>query len=637
MDGSGRSLRGVSGHRTPATDPVRVLHVDDEPQFAELVSTFLERDDPRLSVTTATDAEAALDLLAERPFDCVVSDHDMPGRDGIEFLEAVRETHPDLPFILFTGKGSEEIASHAVSAGVDDYLQKEGGTEQFTILANRVANYVERARERTQRQRLLAAIEATHDGVALLDDDCRFIYVNDAYGELYGVDPDEVVGRVWTDVFPGDETSFLDGVVRPALERDGYWEGESTVQRADGSTFVAERAATATGADEVVWSVRDVTDRRRRERVLRETNRQLEAVLDTVSALIVMKDTEGRYLLMNRSARDIAGLDDDLPVVGKTDAELFPEELAERYRADDRRALETGETQVVEEPVLSPEGERTVLTRKSPVFDEDGKPYAVCAVATDITERKARERELELTTELLSNTERMGGVGSWEVDMETGEATWTAGTRRILGVTEPSDPTFEQGLAFVTPDERDRIRSLLARCVEAGAPFDTETRVETSDGDVREVALRGERVETDDGRRLVRGYVQDVAEQKRRERELVAARERLDTVVSNVPMVLFALDPEGTFTLSEGKGLEQLGLEPGKVVGESVFDVYGWHEGIVDGIERALDGELVETVYTVGDFVFDTTFQPVFDDDGDLSRVIGVAVDVTEFDVPGPD
>ena len=612
-----------------------MLHVDDEAGFAELVATFLERSDPRIDVTTATSAARGLSLLDEAAFDCIVSDHDMPGRDGIEFLEAVREDHPDLPFILFTGKGSEEIASLAISAGVDDYLQKGGGTEQYTVLANRVVNYVDRARERSQRQRLHAAIESTRDGIALLDADGEYVYVNDAYGSLYGIDPDEVVGRRWTEVFPDTEAPFLDEVVRPTLESEGYWEGESTVRRADGSTFVAERAATVTASGEVVWSVRDVSDRKRRERALSETNRQLEAVLDTVEAAIVMKDTEGRYLLMNQNARELVGIGDDVRVIGKTDDEIFPAEIAERYRADDRRTLESGETQVVEEPVPGPEGERTVLTRKSPVFDERGEPYAVCAVAADITERKGRERELELTTELLSSTERMGDVGSWEVNMETGEATWTEGTRRILGVTDSSDPTLNQGLGFVTPDDRDRMEALLARCIEAGEPFDTETHVETSDGDVREVVLRGERVETDDGRRLVRGYIQDIAEQKRRERELVAARERLDAVVSNVPMVLFAIDPDGTFTLSEGKGLRQLGLEPGEVVGDSVFEVYGRYDDVVDGIERALDGELVEEVYTVGDVVFETTFQPVVDDEGELERVIGVAVDVTEFGASG--
>ncbi|MFB6175738.1 MAG: response regulator, partial [Halobaculum sp.] len=82
-------------------------------------------------------------------------DYEMPGEDGLELLASVRETHPDLPFVLFTGEGSESVASDAISAGVTDYLQKGSGTEQYTILANRISNAVSRRRatESVDRQR----------------------------------------------------------------------------------------------------------------------------------------------------------------------------------------------------------------------------------------------------------------------------------------------------------------------------------------------------------------------------------------------------------------------------------------------------------------------------------------------------
>jgi signal transduction histidine kinase/CheY-like chemotaxis protein len=132
---------------------IRVLHVDDDPAFAELAATFLEREDDRIEVLTATSAEAGLDRLDEG-IDCIVSDYDMPGLNGIEFLERVRAADDDRPFVLFTGKGSEEIASEAISAGVTDYVQKSPGNEQYEILVNRIVNAVEarRVRERAIRQ-----------------------------------------------------------------------------------------------------------------------------------------------------------------------------------------------------------------------------------------------------------------------------------------------------------------------------------------------------------------------------------------------------------------------------------------------------------------------------------------------------
>lgn len=127
----------------PAKEPIQVLHVDDDSDLADMVAIFLAARDDRITVRTATSAEEGLAVLADRDVDCIVSDYNMPGQNGIEFLKSVRGEDPYLPFILYTGKSSEEIASDAISAGATDYLQKMSGTAQYTVLANRIANAVE--------------------------------------------------------------------------------------------------------------------------------------------------------------------------------------------------------------------------------------------------------------------------------------------------------------------------------------------------------------------------------------------------------------------------------------------------------------------------------------------------------------
>lgn len=107
-------------------------------------------------------------------------------------------------------------------------------------------------------------------------------------------------------------------------------------------------------------------------------------------------------------------------------------------------------------------------------------------------------------------------------------------------------------------------------------------------------------------------------------------RDRLETLVEHLPVVLFSLDPEGRFTFSEGRGLERLGLESGDLEGESVFDVYADNPSIVDACERALDGETVRTTQEAAGRVFDTQYRPIVDDDGTVEQVIGVSLDVTD-------
>ena len=136
---------------------IRVLLVDDDEDFVALASTLLEAESDRIDTTTETDPQHALEATEFETIDCVVSDFRMPELDGIEFLEAIRKRYPELPFILFTGKGDEEVAKRAITADVSDYIVKDGSAEQYAISANRIENLVAQyhTRQRARRQRKL--------------------------------------------------------------------------------------------------------------------------------------------------------------------------------------------------------------------------------------------------------------------------------------------------------------------------------------------------------------------------------------------------------------------------------------------------------------------------------------------------
>lgn len=281
-------------------DTIHIFHVDDEPDFADTVATFPEKEDDRLVVETATNASLGRERLVDSDFDCIVWDYEMPGENGIEFLDAVRDEHPDLPFILCTGKGSENVASEGFSKGATDYLQKASGTDQDTLLANKVTNYVEKYRaERTMRRRA-RAMEAANEGIALIDDSGHYIEVNNAYAELYGTDADSLIGCHWTVTVPDNEVEPLQTEALSHAFKRGSWTGEAQGQRVDGSTYTKLLSLAPLGNEGHVCIVRDITEIKKREERLEQTTSRLEALLESSPDTINIHTVDGTFIHVNQ-------------------------------------------------------------------------------------------------------------------------------------------------------------------------------------------------------------------------------------------------------------------------------------------------------------------------------------------------
>ena len=244
--------------------PLRVLCVDDEPGLAELVAVYLERDENLCCEATAeTDPEAALERIREESFDCVVTDYDMPERTGIELLTAAREVRPELPVLLFSATGSNELAAEMVRVGVTDYVQKHGGTDAYTTLIRRVGHasdgddgsFGSSETEGADVDSEAIDEQVTLDGVCTVSPDGTFEYVGEAYGRTYGYDPETLVGERWQRLHPEAEVDHIRTNVLPAVMEGDRWTGRSTGVRADGSTFPESKMVSTTSDGRLLISV----------------------------------------------------------------------------------------------------------------------------------------------------------------------------------------------------------------------------------------------------------------------------------------------------------------------------------------------------------------------------------------------
>ena len=213
-----------------------VVCVDDDGAVLDLLVAMLGRDGT-FEVEGFTDPDTALSRIREGGVDCVVSDYEMSGTDGLGLLERCRAIDPNLPFILYTGNDSEAVAEAALSRGVNDYLRKEGGTAQFALLGRRIEGAVARYRAEREAARRLRATEAAREGICILREDGTFEYANGAYLELYGYRADELLDAEWRLLHPASEVERILAEVLPAARERGEWSGETVGRRADGSTF----------------------------------------------------------------------------------------------------------------------------------------------------------------------------------------------------------------------------------------------------------------------------------------------------------------------------------------------------------------------------------------------------------------
>jgi PAS domain S-box-containing protein len=122
----------------------------------------------------------------------------------------------------------------------------------------------------------------------------------------------------------------------------------------------------------------------------------------------------------------------------------------------------------------------------------------------------------------------------------------------------------------------------------------------------------------------------DITERRRFEEALWESEERFHSVISNTPVVLWAIDSDGMFTLSEGKGLEVLGFKPREIVGQSAFEMFRDNPEIIEDIHKALSGQEINSIYQIGDLTYETKLQPIRDKERTTTGVSGVSIDVTE-------
>ncbi|RDZ62009.1 hybrid sensor histidine kinase/response regulator [Haloferax sp. Atlit-12N] len=386
-----------------ASESPHVVYVDDDSALLDLGETYL-RKLSSFEVTTCADPEAVLDIVCDSDIDCVVSDYDMPAMTGVELLETVREEHGSLPFILFTGKGSEEVASDAISAGVTDYLQKQPSSEQYELLVNRIENSVSEHRATRRAERYETVLEALGYPVYVVDERGQFTYVNDAFADLSGYAVEEILGG-------GPELVKDDGDVRKAAGELGgilsssgpdTTQFEIEIRTADGEAvpcrdhmgYLPYEGEEFRGS---VGILRDISDEQARRDELARDEHIIRAAGDPVYSL----DADDRIEHVNDAFADLVGHDRER-VLGSHLSSYLPDADYETYESLRASLGDGAETDrlTFETTLLAADGDgRDCVPMEchlALLHDDDFEVVGTTGILRDISERLAQEAELSL-------------------------------------------------------------------------------------------------------------------------------------------------------------------------------------------------------------------------------------------------
>lgn len=400
-----------------------VLCVEDEPEFLAMSRLYLE-ETGSFAVECATSAEEALDRIKKVTYDAIVSDYQLPGVDGIEFLKILRSSGKTTPFIVFTGKGREEIVIQAYENGADFYLQKGGDpASQYAELIHRISQIVELRKaqkaEKDSELKIASIMDFLPDATFAINNEGVVIAWNHAVEEMTGVGATEIVGKgdfVYSVPFYGRRRPIL---IDLALSPHDEIKGMYGYVRSDGDRLIAETVnARPRGKEAVLWAkatplfdtqgrrigaietVRDITMYKRAEEMAKESEAQFRTLVEHIPDLVIVQ-RDGIILYMNPAMEESMDYRTE-SAIGKPILDYIDPRYHGMVCDSIRKRKKGGNPEPYEVEVVARDGHlRTVIVRGA-VIDYGGSP-AVLNVLTDITQQKQFEKVLRESEEKYLN------------------------------------------------------------------------------------------------------------------------------------------------------------------------------------------------------------------------------------------
>lgn len=501
-------------------------------------------------------------------------------------------------------------------------------------------------RQSEAQHRLL--LDAIPDRMFLLDRDGRFLNVRVQPATPTVTPSGELLGMTVSDVLPPEAAACIREAIGKALDERRLQTIEYRIPIGE-KVYDFEARVVASGANEAMAIVRDVTASKETERALTESEARFRTLVEQVPAVIYTKGLAEPSTLdyvspfvetvLGYTAEEIAA---DPTIWNRS---LHPDDAA-RILTIEGEADQPGEPRTAEYRLIARDG-RTVWVQDTAelVVDDDGNSLWWQGVVNDITARKEANERIRQSEARLAEAQRLAQMGNWERSLSTGSLFWSDELFRVYGVSpETFTPSFEGFLEIVHPEDRACLRKTIERALATQTSYDCEFRAVLPDGSVRVIHSIGRVTVDAEGQPVVlSGTAQNITERKRAEEALAASLGRLAAVLTQIAEGVMITDASGVVSFLNDAARRLIGVETVDVPVEDFSMVYRAYTMEGDPVSpnqlphaRALSKDDVASTRICfrrldgTEVITDVTATPVIAADGTRIGAVMTLVDVTE-------
>jgi PAS domain S-box-containing protein len=429
-------------------EPLRILILEDVPMDAELVEYELERASIPFLSRRVDSRDSFLRELEEFGPDLILSDYTLPRFDGMTALSLARERVPSIPFLIVTGSVNEETAVGCMKAGATDYLLKSN----LARIGPAIEAALERERAHAEKVRAESALAASErrfrslvqnssDLVTIVAPDGTILYASDSAERIVGYSPPALVGTSLLEYLDQGDIGRVQGLLQNGNGKASVaGPVEFTLRRADGSPVWLEAVGTNLLNDPtirgIVLNARDVSERKRADRALRESEERYRDLFDNASDLVCVAAPDGSLLYVNQAWQDGTGYGED--EIGQMKLlDIVHPDSREHYSGVLERVLAGERLDHVELIFVPKAGTPITVEGNLSCTFKDGQPSVVRGIYRDITERKRVEEHLRRAERMQAAGKLAGGVAHEVNNMMTGVIGFS---EFILRTFDPGDP-----------------------------------------------------------------------------------------------------------------------------------------------------------------------------------------------------